>query len=79
MGSRDDVTNILGALDVFVLPSIIEGLSYSILEAMASSLPVVATDVGGNSELIVDGESGILIPPRRPDILADKPTTNLRG
>ena len=54
-----------------VLPSIIEGLSYSILEAMASSLPVVATDVGGNSELIIDGESGYLIPPRRPDILAD--------
>jgi len=71
LGSRDDVPNVLAALDVFVLPSISEGLSYSILEAMASSLPVVATDVGGNSELIRDGESGYLIPPRSPKILAD--------
>ncbi len=71
LGVRDDIPNILTALDIFVLPSIIEGLSYSILEAMASSLPVVATDVGGNSELIKNGENGYLIPPKKPEILAD--------
>jgi glycosyltransferase involved in cell wall biosynthesis len=71
LGSRDDVSSILATLDVFVLPSLIEGLSYSILEAMATGLPVVATDVGGNSELIRDGETGYLIPTKKPEILAD--------
>jgi len=71
MGIRDDVPRILTALDIFVLPSITEGLSNSILEAMASGLPVVATEVGGNSELIQKGESGYLIPPGRPEILAN--------
>lgn len=70
LGRRDDVADILAALDVFVLPSIIEGLSYSILEAMATGLPVVATRVGGNPELIRDGREGLLLPPRRPQQLA---------
>lgn len=71
MGLRDDVPRILTALDIFVLPSITEGLSNSILEAMASGLAVVATEVGGNCELIENGQSGYLIPPRRPEILAN--------
>jgi sugar transferase (PEP-CTERM/EpsH1 system associated) len=71
LGSRDDVPRILAALDVFVLPSLIEGFSYSILEAMASGLPVVATDVGGNAELIQDGVSGYLMPTKKPRLLAD--------
>lgn len=71
LGPRGDVPSILAALDIFVSSSITEGMSNSILEAMASGLPVVATDVGGNSEIIQNREHGYLIPPRRPDILAD--------
>jgi sugar transferase (PEP-CTERM/EpsH1 system associated) len=71
LGPRDDVPSILAALDIFVSSSITEGMSNSILEAMASGLPVVATDVGGNSEIIQNREHGYLIPPRRPEVLAD--------
>jgi len=70
LGRRDDVAEILAGLDIFVLPSIIEGLSYSLLEAMATGLPVVTTRVGGNPELIRDGREGLLVPPRRPRRLA---------
>jgi sugar transferase (PEP-CTERM/EpsH1 system associated) len=62
-GARDDVAELLRALDVFVLPSLNEGISNTILEAMASGLPVVATAVGGNPELVVDGATGFLVPP----------------
>ncbi|MFH1572455.1 MAG: glycosyltransferase family 4 protein [Acidobacteriota bacterium] len=60
----------LRSFDVFVLPSLSEGLSSAILAAMAASLPVVATDVGGIPELVRDGENGILVPPRDPAALA---------
>jgi sugar transferase (PEP-CTERM/EpsH1 system associated) len=59
-GSRSDAPDILRAIDVFVLPSINEGISNTILEAMASSLPVVAGNVGGNPEIVVDGVTGRL-------------------
>lgn len=62
-GERDDVPAVLGAMDVFVLPSIAEGMSNTILEAMASGLPVVATRVGGNPELVEDGITGTLFEP----------------
>ena len=62
LGDRRDVPDILAALDVFVLPSIAEGISNTILEAMASGLPVVATRVGGNPELVEDGITGSLVP-----------------
>lgn len=62
LGHRPDVERVLAALDVFVLSSHSEGLSNTILEAMASGVPVVATDVGGARELVVDGESGLLTP-----------------
>jgi sugar transferase (PEP-CTERM/EpsH1 system associated) len=62
LGNRQDVTKLMGALDVFVLPSLNEGISNTILEAMASGLPVVATAVGGNPELVVDGCTGTLFP-----------------
>ena len=62
LGERDDIPGLLPSMDVFVLPSLSEGISNTILEAMASGLPVLATAVGGNTELIVDGETGILIP-----------------
>lgn len=61
-GARNDVPALLRAFDVFALPSINEGISNTVLEAMASALPVVASRVGGNPELIEDGVSGRLIP-----------------
>jgi sugar transferase (PEP-CTERM/EpsH1 system associated) len=69
-GERDDVAQILRGLDSFVLPSLAEGVSNTILEAMASGLPVVATAVGGNAELIVDGSTGRLVPAADAEALA---------
>ncbi len=69
-GSRDDVPELLRALDLFALPSLAEGISNTILEAMASGLPVVATDVGGNAELVDAGRTGELVPASDPDALA---------
>jgi glycosyltransferase involved in cell wall biosynthesis len=62
LGSSNRVPELLRALDIYVLPSLIEGVSNSLLEAMASGLPAVATAVGGNSEVVIDGESGMLFP-----------------
>jgi sugar transferase (PEP-CTERM/EpsH1 system associated) len=61
-GSSDDVPSWLRTLDVFCLPSRAEGISNTILEAMASGLPVIATQVGGNPELVAEGETGMLVP-----------------
>ena len=69
-GSREDVPEILRGLDCFVLPSLAEGISNTILEAMACGLPVVATRVGGNSELVEDGVSGRLVPPVNAEAMA---------
>jgi glycosyltransferase involved in cell wall biosynthesis len=63
VGSTAEVPSLLSAMDVFVLPSLSEGMSNTILEAMASSLPVVATNVGGNPELVEDERSGLLFQP----------------
>jgi sugar transferase (PEP-CTERM/EpsH1 system associated) len=60
-GARDDIADLLRAMDVFVLPSRNEGVSNTILEAMASGLPVIATAVGGNVELVEDGVTGELV------------------
>jgi sugar transferase (PEP-CTERM/EpsH1 system associated) len=62
-GERHDIPDLLRGLDSFVLPSIAEGISNTILEAMASSLPVIATAVGGNPELVREGVTGTLVPP----------------
>jgi sugar transferase (PEP-CTERM/EpsH1 system associated) len=62
-GERHDIADIMQALDVFVLPSKNEGISNTILEALASGLPVIATTVGGNVELVADGINGTLVPP----------------
>lgn len=70
-GERDDVPVVLRSLDCFVLPSLAEGISNTILEAMASGLPVIATRVGGNGELVEDGRTGILVPAADPETLAD--------
>lgn len=70
-GERKDVADIMRGLDCFTLPSIAEGISNTILEAMASRLPVVATRVGGNPELIESGMTGVLVPRASSDALAD--------
>ena len=70
-GERSDVPDVMRAFDVFALPSQAEGISNTILEAMASGLPVVATDVGGNAELVADGETGLLVPAQSPQHMAD--------
>jgi len=62
LGNREDVPEVMRALDVFVLSSVNEGISNTILEAMATGLPVVASNVGGNPELVVDGVTGSLFP-----------------
>lgn len=70
-GERSDIPDILRGLDLFVLPSLGEGISNTILEAMASGLPVVATRVGGNPELVEVGNTGLLVPPCNPEAMAD--------
>jgi len=74
LGSRDreEIPRILAITDVFVLPSLWEGLPTAIIEAMAAGCPVVATAVGGTPELIIDGETGFLINPRDSTALAQK-------
>jgi glycosyltransferase involved in cell wall biosynthesis len=70
-GFRDDIPRLLRAVDVMVLPSRGgEGMPRSIIEAMATGLPVVATNIRGSREEVVDGETGFLVPPRDPDRLA---------
>lgn len=70
-GFQRDVPPFLHAADIFVLPSIREGLSLSALEAMALARPVVACRVGGTPEVVVDGETGLLVSPAAPAELAD--------
>lgn len=70
LGARPDSIELMAAFDVFVLPSVIEGMSNALLEAMAVGRPVVATDVGGNPEVVVDGETGFLVSPGDPRHLA---------
>ena len=71
LGQRNDIPRILTASDIFVLSSRWEGLPYTIIEAMMAGLPVVATRVGGVLELVEDGVTGFLVPPRNPDALAE--------
>ena len=69
LGYRADVPALLRAADIFTLPSHREGMPRSIIEAMLSGLPVVATNIRGAREEVVDGETGILVPVRNPDTL----------
>lgn len=71
-GERNDIPDILQNTDIFVMTSLYEGISNAIIEAMLSGLPVVATDVGGNSELVIDGETGFLCPLNDAKILAKR-------
>lgn len=69
-GMRDDVPAWLRRADLFVLSSESEGISITLLEAMAAGLPIVATDVGGNREVVVAGETGLLVPAKDPPAMA---------
>src|SRR5262249_3104801 len=69
-GDRSDIPDLLRGLDAFVLPSLAEGISNTILEAMATGLPIVATRVGGNGELLTEGRTGRLIPSADVDAMA---------
>ncbi len=71
LGFRNDIPHLLKAIDLFVLSSYLEGLCTSLLDAMASRLPIVATRTGGIPEAVEDGVNGILVPPRNPSALAD--------
>ncbi len=71
LGERHDVRQLWHAIDLAVLATHYEGCSNVILEAMAEGVPVVATDVGGNRELILEGQTGLLVPPRSPQALAE--------
>jgi glycosyltransferase involved in cell wall biosynthesis len=77
-GARANVRDYLGAMDVFVLSSVTEGLAMTLLEAMAAGKPVVATRVGGNPEVVEDGRTGLLVSPGDPDALASAVDTILR-
>ena len=70
LGYRRDVASVLAASDIFVLPSHFEGLPMSVIEAMLCGLPVVATDIRGPREQVVDGQTGFLVPPGRVTELA---------
>lgn len=70
-GERTDVADVMRALSCFALPSQAEGISNTILEAMASGLPVVATDVGGNAELVEAGSTGLVVPPMTDEAMAE--------
>lgn len=69
-GERSDVADIMRGLHAFALPSLGEGISNTILEAMASALPVVATDVGGNADLVSHGQTGFITPAADPQAMA---------
>ena len=72
LGERQDIPELMQCMDVFVLPSIAEGISNTILEAMACGLPVITTKIGGNPELVDDGKTGFLFTSRDHIELADK-------
>ena len=62
IGYREDIPDLLACCDLFVLPSLYEGLPLAILEAMAAGKPVIASDIRGNDEVVINGETGLLVP-----------------
>jgi glycosyltransferase involved in cell wall biosynthesis len=71
-GERHDTLELLQSMDIFILTSLYEGMSNAIMEAMASKLPCVATNAGGNSELIVHGKTGYIVSQNEPLAMANK-------
>ncbi len=79
LGVRQDIPRLMAASDMFVLSSLSEGVSVTLLEAMAAGLPIAATDVGGNSEIVVHQETGLLSPRRDEQALARHLVTLLKN
>jgi glycosyltransferase involved in cell wall biosynthesis len=79
MGFRSDVAERIGQCGLAMLSSLTEGLSITLLEAMAMGLPVVATDVGGNREVVAQGKTGILVPAEQPEAMAEAMLTLIRS
>lgn len=77
-GFRTDVLSLMKTADIFVMSSTMEGLGTSLLDAMGCARPIVATDTGGIPEVVVDDETGLLVPPRHADALADALITLLK-
>ncbi len=72
LGYHDNIPDLLSEWDIYVQPSLFEGLCLTVVEAIASGLPVVATNVGGIPESVIDGYNGFLVPPKDPKALAEK-------
>lgn len=70
LGLRRDIARLMSAADGYVMSSVREGMPLVLQEASASGLPVVATRVGGNTEVVADTVSGLIVPPRAPDLIA---------
>lgn len=70
LGLRTDIPELMNAADAYVMSSAWEGMPMVLLEAHASGLPIVATDVGANRDVVRDGETGFLVPPKAPEVLA---------
>jgi glycosyltransferase involved in cell wall biosynthesis len=79
VGFLPDAFQVLPAMDLFVLPSVSEGMGLVLLEAMQARIPIVASHVGGIPEVIRDEEDGLLIPPMNPEALAESCTRILRN
>lgn len=79
LGHREDIPGVLRDIDLFVLPSLAEACPMAVLEAMAMEKPIVASSVGGVPELLSEGETGWLVPPRKPDALADAMVEAIRN
>jgi sugar transferase (PEP-CTERM/EpsH1 system associated) len=72
LGARRDIPDLMNVMDIFALSSISEGISLTLIEAMACRLPIVTTNVGGNPEVVLEGKTGFLVPPQNAEALADK-------
>jgi glycosyltransferase involved in cell wall biosynthesis len=71
LGVRSDIPDLLNASDIAILASHQEGFSNAVIEGMQAGLPMIVTDVGGNAEAVIDGETGLVVAPRDPDALAE--------
>ena len=71
IGYRSDMPAVIQALDVYILPSLWEGLPLALIEAMALGKPIICTSVGGNPEIVIDGENGLVVPPQNPVALSE--------
>ncbi|KPJ93751.1 MAG: glycosyl transferase family 1 [Gammaproteobacteria bacterium SG8_11] len=71
LGLRKDIPKLMNAADAYVMSSAWEGMPMVLLEAAATGLPIVATDVGGNREVVIDGLNGLIVPPKNPEVLAN--------